>query len=118
MQSPPGLFFAALILRQVVGKGVGAGIPNVSEEEGGDSAKQNNIEVISMAKNFVKNFFATSFPTLVTLYDVYTHVRTDMYVVLCGVFFGLAWTHLGNDALSCDADAVASDVGDISEGEL
>ena len=129
MASPPGLFFSALILRQVVGKGIGAGIPGESVEEGGDSAKQNNIEVISMAKNFVKNFFATTFPTLVSVYDVYTHLRTDMYIVFCGAFLGIAWTHLGNDALSCDADdvvdAVVEAVGDIAsaggeilEGEL
>lgn len=115
MKSPPGLFMAAIILRQVVGKGVGAAIPDDSADEGADSSKQNNIEVISMAKNFVKNFFATTFPTLVSFYDAYLHLKSDMYVVLCGVFFGLAWTHLYNDALSCDADAV---VGGLSEGEL
>eukprot|EP00531_Pseudo-nitzschia_arenysensis_P004481 CAMPEP_0116132054 /NCGR_PEP_ID=MMETSP0329-20121206/9342_1 /TAXON_ID=697910 /ORGANISM="Pseudo-nitzschia arenysensis, Strain B593" /LENGTH=504 /DNA_ID=CAMNT_0003626541 /DNA_START=44 /DNA_END=1558 /DNA_ORIENTATION=+ len=115
MKSPPGLFLAAIILRQVVGKGVGAAIPDDSADEGADKSKQNNIEVISMAKNFVKNFFATTFPTLVSFYDAYLHLKSDMYVVLCGVFFGLAWAHLYDDALSCDADAV---VGGVSEGEL
>eukprot|EP00533_Pseudo-nitzschia_delicatissima_P002094 CAMPEP_0116102928 /NCGR_PEP_ID=MMETSP0327-20121206/13614_1 /TAXON_ID=44447 /ORGANISM="Pseudo-nitzschia delicatissima, Strain B596" /LENGTH=508 /DNA_ID=CAMNT_0003595007 /DNA_START=20 /DNA_END=1546 /DNA_ORIENTATION=+ len=121
MKSPPGLFLAAVILRQVIGKGVGAAIPNNSADEGADGAKQNNIEVISMAKNFVKNFFATTFPTLVSFYDAYLHLKSDMYVVLCGVFFGLAWTHLRNDALSCDADAdavVDAVVDALSEGEL
>jgi hypothetical protein len=117
VQSPPGLFLLAVILRQVVGKGVlGAAIPEASGVDGADGTKsKNNIEVLSMAKNFVKNFFTTTFPTLVTLYDVYLHLKSDMYVVLCGVFFGLAWTHLGSDAaLSCDADAIVG----ASEGEL
>ena len=117
IQSPPGLFLAAVILRQVVGKGVGAAIPDDSADEGADGAKQNNIEVIAMAKNFVKNFFVSTFPNLVKFYDAYLHLKSDMYVVLCGVFFGLAWTHLQNDALSCDADAVVGG-GDVSEGEL
>lgn len=95
IESPPGLFLAAVILRQIVGKGVlGAAIPEDSGEDSADGKKEKNIEVLSMAKNFVKNFFSTTFPTLVTLYDAYLHVKSDMYVVLCGVFFGLAWTHL------------------------
>jgi len=117
VQSPPGLFLLAVVLRQVVGKGVlGAAIPQASGDDGADGKKsKNNIEVLSMAKNFVKNFFTTTFPTLVTLYDVYLHLKADMYVVLCGVFFGLAWTHLGSDAaLSCDADVIVG----ASEGEL
>lgn len=119
IQSPPALFMVAVFLRQIVGKGLlGAVIP---EDLGADSADKNNIEILSMAKNFVKNFFTTTFPTLVTLYDVFVHLKADMYVVLCGVFFGLAWTHLRGDAAACDADAVVGevfDVGDASEGEL
>jgi len=117
IQSPPALFLAAVILRQVVGKGVlGATIPKALGD-GGDGKKENKIEVLSMAKNFVMNFFNTSFPTLVKLYDAYLHLKADMYVVLCGVFFGLAWTHINNIALSCDVDDVVSG-GDASEGEL
>ena len=117
LESPPGLFLAAVILRQVVGKGVlGAAIPEISEDEGVDGGKQKNIEVIAMAKNFVKNFFMSTFPTLVTFYDGYLHVKSDMYVVLCGVFFGLAWTNLNNISASLDADGVVAD--DPSEGEL
>ena len=121
IQSPPGLFLAAIFLRQVIGKGVlGAQIPEASGENGVDGTKQkNNIEVISMAKNFVKNFFMTTFPTLVKLYDVYQHLKADMYVVLCGLFFGLAWTHLKNDTLSITMDVDDSTISaDISEGEL
>ena len=115
IQSPPGLFMIAIMLRQVVGKMMlGATIPPESNSGG---KKQNNIEVLSMAKNFVKNFFVTTFPTLVTLYDAYLHLKSDMYVVLCGVFFGLAWTHLFNDA-TCDADSIMSGGGDAHGGEL
>jgi len=118
IKSPPGLFSIAIILRQVVGHGVlGAEIPDESGEDGTDGTKQNNIEVLSMAKNFVKNFFVTTFPTAVKFYDAYLHLKSDMYVVFCGVFFGLAWSHLKNDALSCDADAIMGG-GDASEGEL
>eukprot|EP00535_Pseudo-nitzschia_heimii_P000540 CAMPEP_0197174498 /NCGR_PEP_ID=MMETSP1423-20130617/994_1 /TAXON_ID=476441 /ORGANISM="Pseudo-nitzschia heimii, Strain UNC1101" /LENGTH=520 /DNA_ID=CAMNT_0042623439 /DNA_START=102 /DNA_END=1664 /DNA_ORIENTATION=+ len=116
VESPPGLFLAAIILRQVVGKGVlGATIPEISEDEGSEGKKQKNIEVIAMAKNFVKNFFMSTFPTLVTIYDVYLHVKADMYVVLCGVFFGLAWTNLNNIA---SMDGVVGGNDDPSEGEL
>lgn len=123
IQSPPALFLVAVVLRQVVGHAVlGASIPGSSGDDGSDGKKQNSIEVLSMAKNFVKNFFMTTFPTVVKLYDAYLHLKADMYVVLCGVFFGLAWTHLYNDALSCDADVVVGDSGigidGISEGEL
>jgi len=116
VESPPGLFLAAVILRQVVGKGVlGATIPEISGDEGSEGTKQKSIEVIAMAKNFVKNFFMSTFPTLVTIYDAYLHVKADMYVVLCGVFFGLAWTNLNNIA---SMDGVVGGSDDPSEGEL
>jgi len=119
IESPPGLFLAAIILRQIVGKGVlGATIPEDLGDDSTDGKKEKSIEILSMAKNFVKNFFITTFPTVVTLYDVYLHVKADMYVVLCGVFFGLAWTHLSNSVLSCDADVADGYSGDPSEGEL
>lgn len=114
IQSPPALFLAAVILRQVIGNGVlGATIPGNLEDDEDGKKKQNNIEVMAMAKNFIKNFFTTTFPTLVKLYDAYLHLKADMYVVLCGVFFGLAWSHLQSDSLSCDAGAPLA-----SEGEL
>mmetsp|Transcript_12539 Transcript_12539/g.35599 ORF Transcript_12539/g.35599 Transcript_12539/m.35599 type:complete len:524 (-) Transcript_12539:32-1603(-) len=104
IQTPPALFLIAIVLRQVVGKAVlGASIPEESKEDGADGTKQNKIEVIGMAKTMVKGFFHANFPTLVTVYDVYLHVKSDMYVVFCGVFFGLAWTHLHSDPESCAA---------------
>eukprot|EP00536_Pseudo-nitzschia_multiseries_P010427 jgi/Psemu1/307287/fgenesh1_kg.318_\ len=108
-QTPPALFLIAIILRQVVGKAVlGASIPEESEEDGADGTKQNKIEIIGVAKNMVKGFFHSNFPTLVTFYDVYLHVKSDMYVVFCGVFVGLAWTHLYSDAESCAAEPITS----------
>ena len=101
IQMPPVLFVIAVLLRQVVGKALlRADIPEPSD---GNSDGSGNIEVISMAKNFIKNFMATTFPTLVTLYDAFTHLRSDMYIVLCGVFCGLVWTHLYTPGLHLTA---------------
>lgn len=92
MKTPPALFLIALILRQILGKVIlGAHIPEASAD---GPEEKNNIEVIGMAKSFVKNFFVTNFPMLVWAYDVFVHLRADMYIVLCGVFCGLAWSHL------------------------
>ena len=116
MQTPPGLFLIAIALRQVLGKAVlGANIPENSGEDGADGTKQNKIEVISVAKNMVKSFFSTNFPKLVTFYDGYLHLKSDMYVVFCGVFFGLAWTHLRSDTESCAAEPIVG-VGDDGYG--
>merc|ERR1712238_172021 len=113
---PSSLFLSAIILRQVLGKMIlGAAIPDVGNNTS-DGKKQNKIEILSMAKNFVKNFFVASFPTLVTLYDVFVHLKSDMYIVLCGVFLGLAWTHLSN---TCDAPIViGEETGRASTDEL
>ena len=92
MKMPPALFLIALILRQIVGKIIlGADIPEAKPDE---SAEKNNLEVISMAKNFVKSFLTTNFPTAYALYDGLVHLRSDMYIVICGVFCGMAWSHL------------------------
>jgi hypothetical protein len=90
IKMPPALFLIALVLRQIVGKVIlGAHIPEKDSPE-----DKNNIELIGMAKNFVKSFFATNFPTLTWAYNVFVHLRSDMYIVLCGVFCGMAWSHL------------------------
>lgn len=101
IQTPPFLFIYAILLRQVLGKAIlGAAIPEVTGNGDNDGKNKNNIEVLSLAKNFIKSFVVNKFPTLVTLYDAYVHLKSDMYIILCGVFFGLAWTHLNN---TCDA---------------
>jgi hypothetical protein len=91
LRSPPALCLTALALRHLVGKGIlGAGIP---ESSAGDE-KSNAIDVLAMAKNFVTTFLSKNFPTAVGLYEAFTHLRSDMYVLLCGVFSGLVYVHL------------------------
>ncbi len=108
-RSPPTLCLVALVLRHVVGKGIlGAGIPESTK----DSDKSNSIDVIAMAKNFATNFLTTNFPTAVILYEAFTHLRADMYVLLSGVFSGLVWIHLLASASSQDG---VSEMGPTDE---
>ena len=89
LRSPPALCLVALVVRHGVGKTVlGAGLPSIQTEN------YKGIDVLAMAKNFVFSFLATNFPTAVTIYDAFTHLRSDMYVVLCGVFTGLVSVHM------------------------
>jgi hypothetical protein len=90
-QSPPVLCITAIVLRQFVGKFLlGAHLPTTTKA---NEAQQK--DVLTMVKNFVSNVVLSSFPTAVTLYDVWTHLRADMYVLLCGFLVGLAWSHNG-----------------------
>jgi hypothetical protein len=64
-QTPPVLFLMAIIIRQIIGKVVlGAKLPDKIVDE-----------------------------TAASFYGVWTHLRSDMYVVLCGLLVGLAWSH-------------------------
>lgn len=88
--TPPLLCLVALTIRQFVGKTVlGAKLPDKTEN--GEQAK----EVISMAKNFIKSFALRAFPNAATAYSTWTSLRADMYVILCGVLVGLAWSYSG-----------------------
>jgi hypothetical protein len=90
METPPLLCVVALTLRQVVGKAIlGANIVAAPEEK-----VDSTIDIVNMAKKFVTNFLSTSFPTAISIWDAVSHLRQDMYVILCGVFCGLAWNHL------------------------
>jgi hypothetical protein len=112
MQTPPALFLSTIMLRQVLGKLIlGATIPVIGDDNGDDKS-QNKLDILNMGKNFVKNFFVTSFPKVVTLYDTFVHLKSDMYIVLCGVFFGLAWTHLNN---TCDAPPIMSEKSGMTD---
>ena len=92
--SPPVLCLVAIIIRQLVGKVVlGAHLPAKVEDE------TQHKDVMSMIKQFVSNFILKSFPTMTSLYDVWTHVRADMYVLLCGVFVGMAYSHTAGTGL-------------------
>jgi hypothetical protein len=87
LQTPPILFLLALMIRQVGKRVLGAGLPEPDDKS---SAKE---DVLAMLKQGVMNFLASSFPNTVELYDAFTHLRADMFVILCGLFVGLAWSH-------------------------
>jgi hypothetical protein len=88
METPPLLCVVALILRQVVGKAIlGAQLTSAVPEKDGA------FDILQMAKKFVTNFLSSSFPTAISMYDAFSHLRQDMYVILCGVFWGLAWNY-------------------------
>jgi hypothetical protein len=88
LATPPILCLISLALRQGSKVLLGAGIPDA--DQGGKSK-----DVLEMVKNGVLNFISGSFPTAVALYDMFNHLRSDMYVILCGVFVGLSLTHHG-----------------------
>lgn len=93
MQAPPLLCLVALVLRQIVGKRIlKAGIPQPETDE-----KDAGIDVVAVVKQAAIAFVSSSFPNAVGLYDMFSHLRSDMYIIMCGVFFGLAWTHLSAD---------------------
>jgi hypothetical protein len=88
IQFPPILFLLAITIRQVIGKVVlGAKLPEKIVDE------TQHKDIMSSIKSFISNLLSSSFPTAVTFYDIYTHLRSDMYVVLCGLFVGWAWSH-------------------------
>ena len=92
INTPPILCFVALILRQIVSKQfLGAALPSSDSDD--KSKDTGGIDVLAMMKQTVKNFLSSAFPTAVGMYDAFTHIRSDMYIILCGVFFGLAWRH-------------------------
>jgi hypothetical protein len=104
MQTPPALCLVALVMRQIVGKKLlKAGIP-VSEVQEKDSV----IDVVALVKQGITNFISSAFPTAVGLYDTLSHLRSDMYIIMCGVFFGIAWTHM-LPSQSYQQDGLATD---------
>ena len=88
LQLPPLLCIIALTLRQVVGKVIlGAKLPDKVDDE------KEHKDTISTVKKFVTGFVLKSFPTASSLYNAWVHLRADMYIVVCGLMVGLAWTH-------------------------
>ena len=85
LATPPMLCMISLVVCQST-KLIGAKLPEPSD-------KKDSKDVLAMMKQGVMNFLAGMFPTVVSVYDVWTHLRSDMYVILCGVFVGLAYTH-------------------------
>eukprot|EP00980_Cylindrotheca_fusiformis_P023866 scaffold11076_cov122-Cylindrotheca_fusiformis.AAC.10 len=106
MQTPPALCLVALVLRQIVGKRIlKAGIPRPEAEE-----KDSGIDVIALVKQGVTKYISSSFPTAVGLYDTFSHLRTDMYIIMCGVFVGLAWTHVAQDLQPLGYDKIEEEL--------
>jgi hypothetical protein len=88
IQFPPIAFLLAIAIRQVIGKAVlGAKLPEKIVDE------TQHKDILSSIKTFVSNLLSSSFPTAVTFYDIWTHLRSDMYVLLCGLLVGWAWSH-------------------------
>ena len=101
LETPPALCLVALGLRQIVGKRIlGAGIPSVEDDE-----KDSGFDLAVMAKKYMTSFISSTFPTSVVVFDAFSYLRSDMYIIMCGVFCGLAWTHMSSDK------AVIVDVG-------
>jgi hypothetical protein len=86
LTTPPILCIISLVVRQSA-KLIFGKLPEPASE------KKDSMDVLAMMKQGIMNFLAGLFPTMVGLYDVWTHLRSDMYVILCGVFVGLAYTH-------------------------
>ena len=91
-QHPPVMCLVAIAIRQIVAKILlGAKLPDIAGEDVRDK-KGEVSDVLDMARNFVSNTMSTMFPTAVILYEGFKHLRADMYIVLCGVFVGLAYS--------------------------
>jgi len=89
LRSPPALCFVSMLVRHGLGKTIlGAGLPLAPH------ASEKSFDVLAMAKNFVSNFLSTAFPMAVTIYEAFSHLRSDMYIVLCGFFTGLVYVDM------------------------
>ena len=88
VQTPPVFFLMAVLIRHGLGKVVlGAKLPAAVVD---DAAHK---DILSTVQTFATKFVLSSFPTLKIVYDVWTHIRSDMYVILCGLFVGWAVSH-------------------------
>ena len=120
LQYPPVMCLVALTIRQILGKIVfGAKLPDAIEED-----VRNNKEItdiLAMIKNAVKNTVIGTFPTAVSIYEGFQFLKTDMYVMLCGVFVGLlysTWT-LGNvDGMSSASLDETEDLVDVPNPDI
>lgn len=91
MSFPPVMCLAALTIRQLLGKMIlGAKLPEPAEEDVRNSKEMTDI--LSMIKNAVTNTIVGMFPTAVSLYEGFKFLKTDMYVMLFGVFVGLVYS--------------------------
>jgi hypothetical protein len=86
LATPPVIAIISIVVRQTARRVFGAALP-IPEKE---TSKE---DVLGMLKNGAMSFVSSTFPTMVGVYDAFTHLRADMFVMMCGVFMGLAWTH-------------------------
>jgi hypothetical protein len=86
--SPPLLCIVAVFLRQIIGKVIlGAHLPPKIQDEA------EHKDFTSTIKNMLSKLLSASFPMAVKAYDIFVHLRSDMYVVLCGLLVGLSLSH-------------------------
>ena len=104
--TPPILCIISLIIRQTA-KLVFGKLPDPASD------KKDSKDVLAMMKQGVINFLAGMFPTAVNLYDVWSHLRSDMYVILCGVFVGLAYTHSMVEPVESDEEIIAASTDEL-----
>jgi hypothetical protein len=113
VNTPPIMALTAITVRQLIGKVIlGAKLPVKGKDE------KKKTDVMSMGMNMVKTFILGAFPTLVSIYDGWTHLRADIYVVLCGLFVGVVWHHYVSPSDSSLYDVPESVSGSITGDEL
>mmetsp|Transcript_5448 Transcript_5448/g.8064 ORF Transcript_5448/g.8064 Transcript_5448/m.8064 type:complete len:505 (-) Transcript_5448:270-1784(-) len=93
--NPPIMFLVVVILRFVSRHIFGAQIPDLdamgsptSGEDDKDAGGKGK-DIMSMVTGAVKDQFMNAFPGLVMAWTMFNDARTDIYVVLCGLFVGL-----------------------------
>jgi hypothetical protein len=111
LSSPPVLCLAALAIRQGSNM-LGGKLPKSTADDAKTSSSQPQ-DVVTMAKNFVGGFIGKAFPTAIKFYDAWTHLRSDMYVVLCGLFVGLVWHHYLSGAVGITDEVWTEDVPEV-----
>jgi hypothetical protein len=115
VNTPPIMALTAITVRQLIGKVIlGAKLPDKLKDE------KKKTDVMSMVMNMVKTFVLGAFPTLVSIYDGWTHLRADIYVVLCGLFVGVVWHHYvsPSDSSLFVPDLAESVSGSVTGDEL
>jgi len=116
VDTPPIPCLVAILLRQFVGKVIlGAKLPDKVgiNEQVVDSGQK---DVIGMAKNAASAFISKAFPTAISLYSVWTHLRADIYILLFGVFVGLAWNQSAFNTIEINSSDLTG--GEISPNDL
>jgi hypothetical protein len=97
LNTPPIMCLAALTVRQLIGKTIlGEKLPPKVTNE------KKRTDIMSTAKTVITAFAISTFPILTNIYDAWTHLRSDMYVVLCGLFVGVIWNHFVTEQASLD----------------